>query len=114
MHPFLTNSTSNRDAKQMRKNVSMNFVEQFDRPSSKLFTDFCDDVVKNYSLNDILVKGFVTRIEPCLDKDGNVSVYRLHLQGDDFVETKKVIIATGQSRKRFPKWVRQIQFFFFD
>lgn len=78
----------------------------YDLPGTKLFQDFCLDVISQWELQDSVVKTAVTGIEPI--NEGGRARFRLHLQDGNSIIARRVVLATGAGRKITPDWVDKI------
>eukprot|EP01103_Thecamoeba_quadrilineata_P014908 TRINITY_DN4560_c0_g2_i1.p1 TRINITY_DN4560_c0_g2~~TRINITY_DN4560_c0_g2_i1.p1 ORF type:complete len:522 (-),score=73.24 TRINITY_DN4560_c0_g2_i1:70-1635(-) len=115
-HIYKSHKERNKKKKkelQHRKVFNLAQHQFFDRPSAALFSDFCKEVVNNYSLQDSVVKGAVIRLEPQIktDSEGSktVSDFRVHLASGEILTAKRVIMTIGLQTRNFPQWVKDIQ-----
>ncbi|PLZ97325.1 FAD-dependent oxidoreductase [Fischerella thermalis CCMEE 5268] len=82
------------------------FFPPYDLPGTRLFNDFCQDVIRRYSLQQQVIPLGVTRIEP-LPHLFRPSL-RLWLQDGQSIIARRVVLATGSSKLQLPDWVNQI------
>ncbi|MCC3593444.1 FAD/NAD(P)-binding protein [Microcoleus sp. PH2017_28_MFU_U_A] len=82
----------------------------YDLPGSRLFKEFCGDVVKRWELGDRVIKAKITRIEP-LQRS-----FRLWFEDGEsampsagYAYARRVAIATGGGKPQLPEWTNQIQ-----
>lgn len=82
------------------------FFPPYDLPGTRLFDDFCQDVIRRYSLQQQVIPLDVTRIEPLphLFRPR----LRLWLQDGQSIIARRVVLATGSSKLQLPDWVNQI------
>lgn len=79
----------------------------YDLPGTKLFQDFCNDVIRRFELQERVVKAKVVRIEPLFDKFRRR--FRLWLLSGQSVIARRVVFASGSGSPQFPDWVSQIE-----
>ncbi len=77
----------------------------FDRPSTRLFRDFCNAVIRRWQLQDCITPARVTRLEPLQERP---SRFCLTLSTGDTVLARRVAMATGGSRPHIPDWVSRV------
>ncbi|RUS97626.1 pyridine nucleotide-disulfide oxidoreductase [Dulcicalothrix desertica PCC 7102] len=75
----------------------------YDLPGTKLFDDFCTDVISRWDLNNQVHQNAVTQIIP------GVNCFRIHLQDGQSITAKRVVLATGGAKLQIPDWVKQIK-----
>lgn len=75
----------------------------YDLPGTKLFKDFCEDVISRWQLNDQVVPLAVNRIEPL------VSRFRLCLENGQVIIARRVVLATGSGKEQIPRWVEAVK-----
>ncbi|MGL5871972.1 MAG: FAD/NAD(P)-binding protein [Xenococcaceae cyanobacterium] len=78
----------------------------YDLPGTKLFEDFCGEVIRRWQLENLVYPGKVVSIVPIADRsrprfqlvfaDGNTSIAR------------RVVLATGSGIPQYPDWVDKI------
>jgi len=78
----------------------------YDLPGTRLFHDFCEDVIRRWDLENIVIGEKITRIQP-LDNPFT-SQFRLWLGSGKSVLARRVVLATGSSQMQIPDWVSQI------
>jgi hypothetical protein len=79
----------------------------YDLPGTKLFGEFCQDVISRWNLQESVIPTAVTRIEPLKNALG--SKLRLWLQDCTSVIARRVVLATGSGKLQVPDWVEKIQ-----
>ncbi|MBU7587214.1 MAG: SidA/IucD/PvdA family monooxygenase [Nostoc sp. TH1S01] len=78
----------------------------YDLPGTKLFEDFCQDVIRVWQLQEQVIPLAVKRITPLVD---NLRPkFRLYLQDGQEVIARRVVLATGSSQIQLPNWVKEI------
>ncbi|GAB1539100.1 FAD/NAD(P)-binding protein [Scytonema sp. NUACC21] len=78
----------------------------YDLPGTRLFEDFCQDVIRRFSLQQELIPLDVTRIQP-LPHPMRPRLC-LWLQDGQSIIARRVVLATGSSKVQKPDWVNQI------
>ncbi|MDF5724019.1 MAG: FAD/NAD(P)-binding protein [Rhizonema sp. PD37] len=79
----------------------------YDLPGTKLFEDFCQDVICRWHLHKHVIPLGVRRIEPlshCLPPR-----FRLWLQDGSAIIARRVVLATGSAQLQIPDWTNLIQ-----
>ncbi|WP_026732574.1 FAD-dependent oxidoreductase [Fischerella sp. PCC 9605] len=79
----------------------------YDLPGTHLFEDFCEDVIRRFSLQQQVIPLAVTRIEP-LPSPIRPRL-RLWLHSGQSIIARRVVLATGSSKLQLPDWVIQIK-----
>ncbi|PSB26528.1 FAD/NAD(P)-binding protein [Chlorogloea sp. CCALA 695] len=79
----------------------------YDLPGTKLFQDFCNDVIRRFQLQERVVKAKVVRIEPLFDKFRRR--FRLWLLSGQSVIARRVVFASGSGSPQLPDWVSRIE-----
>ncbi|MBD2498134.1 NAD(P)-binding domain-containing protein [Nostoc sp. FACHB-280] len=78
----------------------------YDLPGTKLFEDFCQDVIRAWQLQEqvipLAVKGITPFVEHLRPK------FRLDLQDGQEVIARRVVLATGGFQIQLPNWVKEI------
>ncbi|TAF58220.1 MAG: FAD-dependent oxidoreductase, partial [Oscillatoriales cyanobacterium] len=75
----------------------------YDLPGSRLFEEFCGDVVKRWELGDRVLTAKITRIEPLRGS------FRLWFEDGESAIARRVAIATGGGKPQLPEWTNRIQ-----
>ncbi len=78
----------------------------YDRPGTKLFNDFCGEVIRRWKLTDKVYPAKVIEILPI--KRGLRSRFQLVLDTGETIIARRVVIATGSGTIHFPDWVEKI------
>ncbi|EAZ90714.1 NAD(P)-binding domain-containing protein [Crocosphaera chwakensis] len=78
----------------------------YDRPGTKLFHDFCDEVIRRWKLEDKVYRGKVVDILPI--KRALHPRFQLVLDTEETIMTRRVVLATGSGKMQFPDWVEKI------
>ncbi len=78
----------------------------YDRPGTKLFDDFCNEVIRRWKLADKVYPAKVIQILPI--KRGLSSRFQLVLDTVETIIARRVVIATGNSQVQVPHWVEKI------
>ncbi|MBD2355012.1 SidA/IucD/PvdA family monooxygenase [Tolypothrix sp. FACHB-123] len=79
----------------------------YDLPGTKLFGDFCQDVISRFSLPHQVIPLKVMRIEPL--RHLIRPRLRLWLQNGQSIVARRVVLATGTAKLNFPDWVKEIE-----
>ncbi|MBD2209462.1 SidA/IucD/PvdA family monooxygenase [Nostoc linckia FACHB-104] len=79
----------------------------YDLPGTRLFEDFCQDVISRFSLPQQVVPLNVIRIEPL--RHLIRPRLRLWLQDGQSIMARRVVLATGSAKRNFPDWLYQIE-----
>jgi hypothetical protein len=79
----------------------------YDLPGTKLFQDFCQDLICRFSLQQQVIPLAVTRIQP-LPHPLRPRL-RLWLQNGQSIMARRVVMATGNGKLQIPDWVTQIE-----
>jgi hypothetical protein len=69
------------------------------RPSSSLFRDFCDDLVRRHSLDSVLIRSTVVSIRVL-----NPTLIQLTLASGDTLTARNVVFAMGATVPVIPDW----------
>ena len=78
----------------------------YDRPGTKLFNDFCDEVIRRWKLTDKVYPAKVIQILPI--KSASRSRFQLVLNTGETIVARKVVLATGSGNIQLPHWVEKI------
>ena len=78
----------------------------YDRPGTKLFNDFCQEVIHRWKLANKVYPAKVTEIIPI--KQFYRSRFQLVLETGETIIARKVVLATGSGRIYLPNWVEKI------
>lgn len=71
-------------------------------PGTKLFEDFCWDLIRCYGLEDCVYPARVQEILALKPR------FRLILEGGGSIVARRVVLATGGGTPQFPDWVKKI------
>lgn len=78
-------------------------------PSSRLFQDFCRDLVREYALQHAVTKGKVVDIDPVVGADGRPTCYNVSVElptGVKIIVARRVASCIGfMNMPRVPQWV---------
>lgn len=77
----------------------------YDLPSTKLFSDFCQNAIASQQLQERLISAKVIDLEPIMSPRHG---FRLWLNNGKSITAKRVVLATNSSIKQIPNWVEQI------
>ncbi len=77
--------------------------DPYDLPGTKLFEDFCAEVVKNWGLENSIYQAKVVKIVPIKGK------FQLFLSDNNIITTSRVVLATNQGETQIPPWVNKIE-----
>jgi hypothetical protein len=78
----------------------------YDRPGTKLFNDFCDEVIRRWKLENKIYRTKVSQILPI--KHSDRSRFQLILDTGETIIARRVVLATGSGKIQLPQWVEQI------
>ena len=78
----------------------------YDRPGTKLFNDFCDEVIRRWKLADKVYPAKVSQILPI--KRASRPRFQLVLNTGKTVIARRVVLATGSGKAQLPQWVEKI------
>ncbi|GAB4232606.1 MAG: FAD/NAD(P)-binding protein [Stanieria sp.] len=78
----------------------------YDRPGTKLFNDFCDEVIRRWKLADKVYPAKVIQIIPT--KHSSRSRFQLVLDTGETIIARRVVLATGSGKVQLPNWVKKI------
>jgi len=92
--------------RQFAQSRSHELYPPYDLPGTLLFQDFCQELIRRWSLQQHIVTAKVIRIEPI--KQNLRSRFRLRLHNDQSIVARRVILATGSGTPQIPDWVQQI------
>ncbi len=77
----------------------------YDLPGTRLFQDFCQEVVRRWQLQTYVYPAQVVQIQPLSERR---SRFCLELSDGQTMVARRVVIANGGGRPHFPGWVDQI------
>ena len=78
----------------------------YDRPGTKLFADFCHEVIRRWDLEDKVYRGKVRQILPI--KHRSRSGFQLVLDDGKIIIARKVVLAIGSGKIQLPEWAKSI------
>ena len=78
----------------------------YDRPGTKLFNDFCDEVIHRWKLTEKVYPARVSQIIPI--KRDSRSRFQLVLNTGENIIARRVVLATGSGKVQLPQWVDSI------
>ena len=78
----------------------------YDRPGTKLFNDFCNEVIRRWKLADKVYPAKVIEILPI--KSALSWRFQLVLDTAETIIARRVVMATGNSQVKLPHWVEKI------
>ncbi|NJK49051.1 lysine N(6)-hydroxylase/L-ornithine N(5)-oxygenase family protein [Candidatus Gracilibacteria bacterium] len=79
----------------------------YDLPGTKLFEDFCAEVIRRWNLQDCVCQAKIDRILPI---HHNLRPrYQLMLADGRSIVARRVVLATGSGVLQFPEWVNKIR-----
>ena len=78
----------------------------FDRPGTKLFNDFCHEVIQRWNLADKIYPAKVIQILPTTSYSR--PRFQLVLNTGETIIVRKVVLATGSGKVQLPDWVEKI------
>ena len=86
---------------------SSEFFPPYDLPGTRLFNDFCEDVIRRWDLENTVIDEKINRIQPLNNPFG--SQFRLWLDSGKSILARRVVLATGSSQLQIPDWVSQVE-----
>ncbi|MUL36876.1 FAD/NAD(P)-binding protein [Gloeocapsopsis dulcis] len=92
--------------RQFAQSRSHELYPPYDLPGTLLFQDFCQELIRRWSLQQHIVTAKVVRIEPI--KHNLRSRFRLWLDNDQSIVARRVILAIGGGTPQIPAWAQQI------
>ncbi len=78
----------------------------YDRPGTKLFNDFCDEVIHRWKLTNKIYPANINQIIPI--KLASRSRFQLVLNTGETIIARRVVLATGSGKVQLPNWVDKI------
>lgn len=93
--------------RKFAENRSTELHVPYDLPGTQLFADFCQDVIQRFALQQRVIPGLVTRIEPLPHLIH--PRLRLWLQDGQSIIVRRVVLATNSAKIQIPDWVNQIE-----
>ena len=78
----------------------------YDRPGTKLFNDFCHEVINRWKLEDKVYPAKVIQILPI--KRASRPRFQLVLNTGETIIARRVVLATGSGKVQLPNWVEKI------
>ncbi|MEC4984792.1 MAG: FAD/NAD(P)-binding protein [Oscillatoria sp. PMC 1068.18] len=78
----------------------------YDRPGTKLFNDFCEEVIRRWKLADKVYPAKVVRVLPI--ERASRSRFELILDTGETIIARRVVLATGSGKVQLPDWVEKI------
>lgn len=83
---------------------SQGLVPPYDLPETRLFEDFCGDVIRRWGVGERVLPAQVERLEPF--SRGQQQRLGLTLTGGRFLMAKRVVLAVGGGAPRLPSWAK--------
>jgi FAD-NAD(P)-binding len=78
----------------------------YDRPGTKLFNDFCSEVIRRWKLENKVYRAKISQILPI--KHSCCSRFQLVLADGQTIIARRVVLATGSGKVQLPDWVDRI------
>ena len=78
----------------------------YDRPGTKLFNDFCSEVIRRWKLENKVYRAKVSQILPI--ERASRSRFQLVLDTGETIIARRVVLATGSGKVQLPHWVEKI------
>jgi hypothetical protein len=103
VHHPASNPYALREFAQNRPNE---LFKPYDLPGTKLFEDFCFQLISQWQLTERLYPSKVQQILPI--SEGKKSRFELILEGGNSIIARRVVLATGGGVPQMPEWVKQI------
>jgi cation diffusion facilitator CzcD-associated flavoprotein CzcO len=92
--------------RQFAENRRDELFPPYDLPGTKLFEEFCDEVIHRWKLKNRVYPGKISQILPI--KNGLRSYFRLVLADGQSLIARRVVLAAGVSAPQFPDWVNRL------
>lgn len=92
--------------RQFAQNRQHELFPPYDLPGTKLFQEFCQNVICQWELHDSIVRASVTCIEPVIHLGR--PRFRVAFQDGQSVIARRVVLATGAGRTITPDWVGKV------
>lgn len=86
---------------------SQELFPPYDLPGTKLFADFCENIITTLELQDQVIPLAVTSIKPL--SNHLRTQFQIALSDGTTVTARRVVLATGSSKIHLPDWVNQIK-----
>jgi lysine/ornithine N-monooxygenase len=80
--------------------------QPYDLPGTRLFQDFCQEVIRRWQLENCIYPDRVTRIEPISSKQGQR--WRLWLASGATTIARRVVLANSGAVPNLPNWVDRL------
>jgi hypothetical protein len=93
--------------RKFAENRSNEFFPPYDLPGTRLFNDFCEDIIRRWDLENIVRGEKITRIQPL--NNPFASRFRLWLGSGKSILARRVVLATSSSQLQIPNWVNEIK-----
>jgi cation diffusion facilitator CzcD-associated flavoprotein CzcO len=78
----------------------------YDKPGTKLFNDFCGEVIRRWQLENKIYQAKVSQVLPI--KLLSRSRFQLVLADGQTIIARRVVLATGSDKVQLPHWVERI------
>jgi FAD-NAD(P)-binding len=78
----------------------------YDRPGTKLFNDFCGEVIHRWKLSDKVYQAKISQILPIQHRSR--SRFQLVFEDGQAIIARRVVLATGSGKVQLPEWVEGI------
>jgi cation diffusion facilitator CzcD-associated flavoprotein CzcO len=78
----------------------------YDRPGTKLFNDFCGEVIRRWQMENKVYQAKVSQVLPI--KHLSRSRFQLVLADGQTIIARRVVLATGSGKVQLPHWVERI------
>ncbi|MDJ0724623.1 MAG: FAD/NAD(P)-binding protein [Prochloraceae cyanobacterium] len=94
------------ELRRFAENRKNELFPPYDRPGTKLFADFCHEVIRRWDLEDKVYRGKVRQILPI--KHRSRSGFQLVLDDEKSLIARKVVLAIGSGEIQLPEWAKRI------
>ena len=84
---------------------SQELFPPYERPGRQLFADFCEAVIRDGNLQDLVVAASVVRVEPIAQGRNR---FRLWFDDGRSLLTRRVVLAAGDGALNVPVWVQAL------
>jgi hypothetical protein len=111
-HAFLSKRRKQRERQSSSVEETDNYEYRFFLPGTKLFGEFCDNITKEYQLENKVYPAKIELIDPLSEEEKKLTGcnFRIYTSDDKTVLAEKVVLAIGNcNTKRIPNWVESVE-----
>ncbi len=95
-------SPNPHDLRRFAESRPDDLIPPYDRPSTALFQEFCQDLIQQWDLSNWICPYRVTRIQPLQPH------FQLALDDGSCVSARRVVVATGSPLTQSPNWAQAL------